>query len=468
MASSNLSRGFKTVYGLLFFLMFFYIFNNIDSDKLFAPDKFLLVIDYLIAILEMAVSTMGTIAVSTAMAVATAISRFGFRIPLTNIRIGFNSAIADDNTANTITANNYVTYLIQSIFPNSNLVSSTTSSDPIVDFLEVWGVAIAYVLLPVILLSAIGFMVRGESRLAITSFLALQILIILAMYIPNADSETGRMLLITLTLPAFEGTSSSLGSDLLLLVNSRIFQLGLGLYLLLEIAFQAAYAISVVDPMIDRERRIKEHLKRIDNFKPQPDKEKKSVTLGKETSKKYDLVAASYLREMVERKVFRRGEDVQDQKTTMRLQSYLASLRRTDRKFESKITAISAQPSTMAILKNTIPLIAMRVVAVVVLAFIILNPGFLLEALFSDPVEGTSGIINFPQLAESVELEQPEFRTVILFNIMLLIIVLAAVLHWILVHKPEVPERRIKKVDTIVDFQEIKDVSEISEDISEA
>lgn len=467
---SKLSRGFKAVYSVFFFAIFSFILLNLATDALFDITKVILVIDYLIAIMQFLISFVGEIAVLIAGTITSFLSA-GIPIPFSGVILNGETFyihlpfFTDSNLGKTntgpswverLTSGGYITTLIQSIFPQSSLFSSTTAADPVNDFLNVWGVTIAIILLPVIILSAIGFVVRGEARLAITSFVTLQLLIILAMYLPNSETSSGRMLLLDLSLPIFGGTVDTIGSDLILLVSSQVFLLGISLYVLLEISFQAAYAISVIDPMIDRERRIKEHLKRIDNFTPSPQKEKKTVTLGKGTAKKYDLLAASYLREMIERKIYKRGESELDDKATMRLQSYVSSLRRTDRHFVSTITAKSAQPRASAILKNLIPLVVLRIFFVIVLAFVILNPAFILDFVLINPdPEISGGFLNFPQLAESIELDQPEFRVVILFNIILLITVIAAILHWLLVHKPEVPERRIQRVDTLVDFQDI-------------
>jgi len=264
---SKLSRGFKGVYSVFFFSIFSFILLNLATDALFDITKVILVIDYLIAIMQFLISFVGEIAVLIAGTIASYLV-FGIPIPFSGVILNgetfilrlpfFTDSSAVTNAVNELTSGGYVTTLIQSIFPQSSLFSSTTAVDPVTDFLNVWGVTIAIILLPVIILSAIGFVVRGEARLAITSFVTLQLLIILAMYLPNSETSSGRMLLLDLSLPIFGGTIDTLGSDLILLLSSQVFLLGISLYILLEISFQAAYAISVIDPMIDRERRIKE------------------------------------------------------------------------------------------------------------------------------------------------------------------------------------------------------------------
>ena len=162
---------------------------------------------------------------------------------------------------------------------------------------------------------------------------------------------------------------------------------------------------------------------------------------------------------MVDRKIFKRGQQL-DQKTTMRLQSFLGNLRRIDRQFENKITAKSAQPDIRALLFNAVPSIAIRAIIVVLLSFLIINPTPLVDLFIRNPLATASsftGILNFPQLSESLELNQPEFRTVIVFNIVLLILFVSSLGHWLLVHKPEVEQVQVQKIEKLVDFQEIQE-----------
>ncbi len=454
---STLSNTFKITYAFLFTFAFMFVYSNIDTAHLYDLTKLLELLDYLLVILMVLLGYLGNVIV---IAVNSVTRLFGSR----SIIFPFTDIVLFNFHVNTPTGrSDYGTVLnniLLAIFPRSQRIFTGDVNQIITDFIQVWAVAVAFVLLPIIILSGLGFIIRGESRLAITSFIAFQALIILAMYTPDAASSTGRMMLINLSLPVFKGTVGSIFSDFILLIQKPIFQLGLALYLLLEIAFQTSYAVSVVDPMIEREKRIKKHLQRIDNFQPSPEKDKKqSVGSIKSASKKYDVLAASYLREMVDRRIFKRGQQL-DQKTTMRLQSFISNLRRVDRRFEYKITAKSAQPDTRALLFNAIPSILLRTVVVVLLAFLIINPTPIIDTFISNPLSSSSnltGIFNFPQLAESIELTQPEFRTVIVFNIVLLILVISSVGHFLLVHKPEVQEQHVQKVETLVDFQDIQD-----------
>jgi hypothetical protein len=449
--ASSLSNTFRIVYFIAFIFSFIFVLSIIDDElyNLDAVASLINLLDYFIALIEALIIVL----VGLVITIANSIYAFfanGISIPFTDLKI-FGSTV----DYSSVLANGQ--YVAQSIFPNSSIFRQPLG-DPIAELLAVYGVFIAIIVLPFAIFSAIGFLTRGEARLAITSFVAMQVLLIIASYVPNSNNASGRMILIDLTLPTFGGTIETFFSDLLLLLSSQIFLVGLGLYILLELAFQSAYAINVIDPMVDREKRIKRHLNRVDTFSPSRIDKKGAVSLGSgsATVRKYDMLAASYLREMVDKRIFKRGQKTQDEKTTLRLQSYIQSLRRTDRNFEPKITAISAQPNTWNIVKNVIPLIVFRVLFVIILAFVILNPLPILNLVIN--VESPeSGLLKFPALVDSIELTQPEFRTVVLFNVVLIIIAFSAVVHFLLVHKPEFEEKEVKKVSTLVDFQEISD-----------
>ena len=464
---SQLSNTFRVSYVGLFIFSFVYVISNIDIAKLFDLSKLLELLDWLLIILMLLLSFLGIAIAYAAVTVTSAIGTHLIVFPFTDI-ILFNFHVSPP-PGNVADYTQILNNLLVALYPRSERLFNGDLNTIITDFIQIWAIAVAFVLLPAILLSAYGFIRYGEARLAITSFVTMQALIILAMYTPDPGSITGRMMLIDLSLPVFGGTIDTLFSDFLALLASPIFLLGLSLYLLLEVAFQTSYAISVVDPMIEREKRIKKHLERIDKFQPQPEKDKKqSVGSIHQTSKKYDLLAASYLREMVDRRIFKRGQQL-DQKTTMRLQSFLGNLRRIDREFENKITAKSAQPDIRALLFNAIPSIGLRALVVIILSFIIIDPYPIINIFIYSPLQTGNiiGFLNFPQLSESLELNQPEFRTVIVFNIVLLILFVSALGHWLLVHKPEVQQVQVQKIEKLVDFQEIKETP-IVEDVETA
>ena len=454
--ASTLSHGFSVTYFIIFLFMFFFVFTSVSS-QLYNINRLFNLLDYLIAIPEIILYYLAPAVVYLA-EIIYYVFTLQFKIPFTTF---YTPNLLDWHNLNPGAVSSITTnagYIAQTIFPHSVLFTQP-NIDIVNEILAVYGIAVVIIVIPVALISALGFLTRGEVRLAIISFISMQIFIITAMYVPNYSTSTQRMMLINLALPNFSGSFGNILSDFLTFLASPIFLVALGLYILLELAFQASYTTSVIDPMEKRENRIQKHLQRIMSFRPAMKSTGAStetnITLGSSSStiKKYDLLAASYLREMVENRIFRHGEKIEDEKTSMRLQSYVNDLYRTDHQFEGKITAAAARPSTLAIVQNIVPLIIVRVIVVVFLAFIILNPEFIMTFLSS------IGLFNFPDLINSVELTQPEFRTVLLFNILLLILVFSTIVHFLLVSKKQqVEEKEVQKVATLVDFQEISDI----------
>ena len=355
---------------------------------------------------------------------------------------------------------------------NTSLPSSPLTSLLIADPLGFGGriagsiaATIVLVLLPVAVLSGLGFLRDGDTKLSITSFIGLQLILAVAIFSGFWPSEPFFLLIQIITLPLsilagepfFASTESLMqvnASNPVALLLSPIFTLGFLLYLVLEIAFQTSYALNILEPMAQREDRIKKHLQRIREFVPES-----NVGTGEETirssavqSKKYDLLAASYLREMVERKVFKRGEQALDEKSSMRLQSYLASLEVTNPQTEETLTALSAMPSARAIAVYIIPTMIFRIVFVIVFSWLVVNP----TGIFF----GNQGLIQLffgGAIANSLELYQPEFRTLVIFNMALIVVVLGMLTHWLATRRAELEIAEVERIETIVEFERYAD-----------
>ncbi|MHA2033382.1 MAG: hypothetical protein ACW99Q_28760, partial [Candidatus Kariarchaeaceae archaeon] len=220
---SSLSNTFRIVYFIAFIFSFIFVLSIIDDElyNLDAIASLINLLDYFIALIEALIIAL----VGVAIAIANSIYVFfanGFTIPFIDLKI-FGSTVDYSVLANG-------QYVAQSIFPNSSIFRQPLG-DPIAELLAVYGVFIAIIVLPFAIFSAIGFLTRGEARLAITSFVAMQVLLIVASYVPNSNNASGRMILIDLTLPTFGGTIETFLPDLLLLLSSQIFLVGLGLYI---------------------------------------------------------------------------------------------------------------------------------------------------------------------------------------------------------------------------------------------
>lgn len=317
------------------------------------------------------------------------------------------------------------------------------------DIGNILGAIILLVLLPAAFLAGAGFVRDGDTNLAIVSFVSFQLLLAVAQFVQVHNHHTvGSDTTISL------GTENALlvaldldSSGLIPLITSPIFLIGMILYVFLEVSFQTSYALNIIEPMAERELRIKNHLKRIIEYRPAGGEEGTTVQSIGRQSKKFDVLAASYMRELVEKRVFKKGERTMDVKSTLRLQGYLNSLMTTDLEVVDKLTARSAQPKASAIAMRVVPLMIFRMVAVIVLAYLIMDPEGILELL---------GIIDsIPPLQMSLELSQPEFRTVALLNVILLILGISVVLHYVAVTRRLEPEAvTVQKIDSQIDFDD--------------
>jgi len=323
--------------------------------------------------------------------------------------------------------------LIKGVFPT--VAAADLPADIIGELVLSLGVLITLILLPMMILSAVGFVIRGETRLSIYSYIAFILLLTLAVYTNNLNN-------IDLSIPE--------SGNFIAFLTAPIFVIALMLYLMLEFSFQVAYTLNIMEPMRNRESRIKQHLARVRSYVPKATamaEEESTTRVSSQQSKKFGVLAASYLRELVEKKVFKKGETELSDKAMMRLQSYVDSLERMDDKFDDKITAKSAQPEANRILKQLIPTMVFRFTFIVFLSLFIMDPLPLLEF-----IQGL-GIIYFPQLLDSLELTQPEFSTLVVFNVVLIVILISSIFSYLNKRLPEI-EPETQKIDTLVKFSE--------------
>lgn len=379
------------------------------------------IIDYLMLFVQVLLETLTNLAINITLIIIAAKAALPF--------IG-DPNFASLNQSGIAQIRNLVNPL-NNFFPHSNidLTNPQALENLITDFSAFFGATTILILLPIAILSGFGFLREGDTKLAIYSFLGFQLILIVAIFTEN--------ILISTEINS---------SNIFAMIFSPLFTLGFLLYLQLEIAFQTSYTLNILNPMTEREKRIQKHLARIRAFVPKSEEEEegKERTVGSMQSSKFDLLAASYLREMVERRVFKTGEMAIDAKSMMRLQSYLASLNQSDPQTDLKLAAKTAQPDISALIKHFIPTMIFRISAVVLLAYIIMSPEGILNFFMS---------FSFPALLDSLELSQPEFRTIAILNFVLLFILIGAVLHYLSSGRTvKVLERVVQQIDTLVDF----------------
>lgn len=437
LAGQKVALFFRMLYLFLFILtalwLFFYSFLEIIGidpsfleliglDPVFDPSMFdftqvLNIIEYLMLLIQGIVGGFAALAFSILAILINAVARVPF--------------IGDMANADYLSVLSTIQELSN---PSNNFFPHSTITDPaafVEDFGNFLGATTILTLMPITFLSGLGFLKDGDTKLAIYSFLGFQIIIIIAIF-------TEKILIST----------SIDSSNIFSMLFSPLFFMGFMLYLLLEIAFQTSYTLNILEPMTEREKRIQKHLKRIRTYVPVSEEETaKTQESGIKSmqSKKFGLLASSYLREMVERRVFKSGEEVIDAKSMMRLQSYLTNLNQTDPLTDQKLAAKTAQPDVSALIKHFIPTMILRVIAVVFLSYIIMSPQGIIDVFMASA---------FPALRQSLELSQPEFRTIAILNITLIFILIGVILHYLSSGRTgKTLLRVVQRIDTLVDFE---------------
>jgi len=436
-AGQKVALFFRMLYLFLFILtalwLFLYSFLDIIGinpsflvllglDPVFDASMFdftqvLKIVEYLMLLVQGIVGGLATVALSILGILINAVEG-----------VPFIGEMANADYSSVLTAIQQISNPSNSFFPHSTITNPATFIEDFGNFL---GATAILTLMPITFLSGLGFLKDGDTKLAIYSFLGFQMIILIAIF-------TEKILIST----------SINSSNIFSMLFSPLFFMGFMLYLLLEIAFQTSYTLNILEPMTEREKRIKKHLKRIRTYVPVSEEvETKTQESGVKNvqSNKFGLLASSYLREMVERRVFKSGEEVIDAKSMMRLQSYLTNLNQTDPLTDQKLAAKTAQPDTSALIKHFIPTMILRVIAVIFLSYIIMSPQGIIDLFIAR---------GFPALRQSLELSQPEFRTIAILNITLICILISAILHYLSSGRTgKVLLRVVQQIDTLVDFE---------------
>lgn len=388
--------------------------NPVFDASMFDFTQVLKIVEYLMLLVQGIVGGLASVALTILSILINAVER-----------VPFIGDMANADYSSVLTAIQQISNPSNSFFPHSTITNPATFIEDFGNFL---GATAILTLMPITFLSGLGFLKDGDTKLAIYSFLGFQLIIVIAIF-------TEKMLIST----------SIDSSNPFTMIFSPLFFMGFMLYLLLEIAFQTSYTLNILEPMTEREKRIQKHLKRIRTYVPVSEEtEAKTQESGVKNrqSTKFGLLASSYLREMVERRIFKSGEEVIDSKSMMRLQSYLANLNQTDPLTDQKLAAKTAQPDVSSLIKHFIPTMIVRVIIVISLSFIIMSP------------QGIIDFIGFPALRQSLELSQPEFRTIAILNITLFLILISVILHYLSSGRTrKVLLRVVQQIDTLVDFE---------------
>ncbi|MFW9992708.1 MAG: hypothetical protein ACFFD4_11730 [Candidatus Odinarchaeota archaeon] len=444
---------FRGAYVALFTVIFILIFASLDPAIITKLPDVLNILQFLVFIMQQILLLAVTIAITIAYSIYSGITGIAYSLvgiagigTIVTLITGIQptgGGTADQAKVGQLRS--WIITLINEIFPHPTLAANKLAT-VIEDFINVLAFLAIGIAIAIALFTFIGFVTSGKAQLAITSFLSLQVIVIMAMYI--------RRLNINLSIPDSPFDNPVQTNPIILifealidLITAPVFLLGLMLYLMLEFSFQSSYAMNIIDPMVARGRRITEHLKRVMTYVPSKAEEKKGTTqaMSSAMQKKYGLLAASYIKEMINKRMFKRKKDELDPKSMMRLQGFIGQISRKDPHFKEQVTAMSAAAKSKTVMLYFLPLLIIRVVIVVFLSFIILNPSIIIDPLSS------IGFSGFNPLLDSFELYQPEFRTAFLFNIALFFIAAGYLTH-LRYTKKEREKAVVERVETIVEF----------------
>ncbi len=269
-----------------------------------------------------------------------------------------------------------------------------------------------FVVVPLAIIASIGFLRYCDTKLATLAFICLQLILIIGFltdsYIDSLDDS-------------FLQYSSDSITDLL---SSPLFQVGLLTYLYLEISFSAAYSYRIIDPLVGRRRRITSHIKQVREYVPKREEAAPDITRMPTSSRgaKFSMEAITYLREALERRIFKRREE--EYSVNQRLKTYFETLITQNPDAEQTLTAESVSPKALRIAAAIAPNLIIRMAVVVIVAWVLLNPSRLLKTFILIPQ-------NAQPLLQSLELSQPEILLSILAPVVIGFFILAFLLSWV-------------------------------------
>jgi len=265
------------------------------------------------------------------------------------------------------------------------------------------------VVLIIALIASIGFIRECNPVLSSTSFFALNIVLGLA--------SLNNKLIIDL----------SLGEETFFqLIFSRLVLTAFFIYFALELSFQASYIYNVIGPNIERNRRISANIKRLKQFQMPIGQQKASEGEGSQVSGKNTsrarlkvTTAISQFKGLVGKKIFRISPEEDWDKMNNRLKTFYLSLEEDDPLLSVSLSASTYTPSIMRLALVITSGTLFRMVALLLLSWIALNPAPVLVFL------------NMPDsIINSVEAGQPEMILFVLAPLAVSFFMLGLLVQW--------------------------------------
>ncbi|NHJ33313.1 MAG: hypothetical protein FK732_10645 [Asgard group archaeon] len=265
------------------------------------------------------------------------------------------------------------------------------------------------------LVAGLGFLRECNPALSAISFFGMNIVLGLA-------SLSGKLLI---DLDFSSGNITQM-------IFSKLVITAFLIYFSLELSFQASYVYNVIGPNLHRHRRISSNIKRLRDFKMPLEKPRKetreteddqsTVVRGKNTSRARMTVTTAFsrIKGLVGQKLFRISVDEDWDKMNNRLKGYYEQLERDDPMIAVSLSASAYTPSLVRLILIITSGTIFRMVALLLLSWLALNPVPILHFL------------NFPDsIVNSVEAGQPEMIMIVLAPLSVLFLLVGLIVQFI-------------------------------------
>ena len=273
------------------------------------------------------------------------------------------------------------------------------------------------IILFIALIAGLGFLRECNPALSAVSFFGMNIVLGLA-------SLSGKLLL---DLDFSSGNITQM-------IFSKLVITAFLIYFSLELSFQASYVYNVIGPNIHRHRRISSNIKRIKDFKmplermkkEKPETDEESDRMGIRGSKNTararmtTSTAFSRIKGLVGKKLFRISPDEDWDKMNNRLKSFYEQLERDDPMIAVSLSASAYTPSLPRLILIITTGTLFRMVALLLLSWLALNPVPILQFL------------NMPDsVINSIEAGQPEMIMLVLAPLAVLFLIIGLIIQLI-------------------------------------
>jgi hypothetical protein len=329
--------------------------------------------------------------------------------------------------------------------PVSELITQPTqlpTQQNLIDAIYAFFIMIAIL---IAIIASVGFLRECNTALSSTAFFALNIVLGLA--------ALNDKLLLNLNFNS---------ANIIQMVFSQMVITGFLMYFALELSFQAAYIYNVIGPNIERHRRISKHISRLKTYELPIDAEKGvnnyegGTVKGADTSSSRFKVTTAFsrIKGLVGKKLFRVTADEDWDKLNLRLKNYYLTLEEDDPFVSLTLSASAYTPSIMRLVLIIIGSTLTRVLILVALSWVALNPIPILTAL------------NFPpSVILSLEATQPEMILLVLVPLAISFLLIGLIIQWIqniITRRMAKEETEGRIIHTIKEQQEEKEQEEAS------